>query len=72
MTWLSMTKVPGGSVPGRALLLDRSRPPRVSEWVCDRLTTGQVAMLAGYTQRHLRIVNDVEHRSVVPPLLGRS
>jgi hypothetical protein len=40
------------------------------EWVCDRLSPGQVARLRGYTERHLAIVNDRSTRSSVPTLLG--
>jgi hypothetical protein len=40
------------------------------EWVCDRLTEGQVARLRYYSERHLRIVNDRQARSLVPALLG--
>jgi hypothetical protein len=40
------------------------------EWVCDRLSEGQVARLRGYTERHLAIVNDRRTRSAVPALLG--
>jgi hypothetical protein len=40
------------------------------EWVCDRLTEGQVARLRAYTERHLAIVNDRQTRSAVPALLG--
>jgi Family of unknown function (DUF6390) len=40
------------------------------EWVCDRITEGQVARLRGYTERHLAIVNDAAARSAVPGILG--
>jgi hypothetical protein len=40
------------------------------EWVCDRLTEGQVGMLRRYTERHLAIVNDRATHSAVPALLG--
>jgi hypothetical protein len=40
------------------------------EWICDRLTDGQVARLRRYTERHLAIVNDRRTRSSVPALLG--
>ena len=40
------------------------------EWVCDRLTEGQVSRLRRYTERHLAIVNDRATRSMVPALLG--
>jgi hypothetical protein len=40
------------------------------EWVCDRLTEGQVGRLRAYTERHLAIVNDRQTRSTVPALLG--
>jgi hypothetical protein len=40
------------------------------EWVCDRLTEGQVGRLRAYTERHLAIVNDRRTRSAVPALLG--
>jgi hypothetical protein len=40
------------------------------EWVCDRLTEGQVGRLRAYTERHLAIVNDRQTRSAVPALLG--
>jgi hypothetical protein len=40
------------------------------EWVCDRLTEGQVGRLRAYTERHLAIVNDRQNRSAVPALLG--
>ena len=40
------------------------------EWICDRLTEGQVARLRRYTERHLAIVNDRSTRSSVPTLLG--
>jgi hypothetical protein len=40
------------------------------EWVCDRLTEGQVSRLRRYTERHLAIVNDRATGSAVPRLLG--
>ncbi|MET0765287.1 MAG: DUF6390 family protein [Blastococcus sp.] len=40
------------------------------EWVCDRLTDGQVTRLRAYTERHLGIVNHRPTRSAVPALLG--
>jgi hypothetical protein len=40
------------------------------EWVCDRLTEGQVGRLRRYTEHHLAIVNDRQTRSAVPALLG--
>jgi hypothetical protein len=40
------------------------------EWICDRLTEPQVALLHRYTGRHLAIVNDRSTRSSVPALLG--
>ena len=40
------------------------------EWICDRLTPGQVGRLRRYTERHLAIVNDLRTRSEVPALLG--
>jgi hypothetical protein len=40
------------------------------EWICDRLTEAQVALLRGYTHHHLAIVNDRSTRSAVPTLLG--
>jgi hypothetical protein len=40
------------------------------EWVCDRLTEGQVARLRRYTERHLAIVNDRASGSAVPRILG--
>ncbi len=40
------------------------------EWVCDRLTEPQVGRLRRYTQRHLGIVNDAQHHSPVPTMLG--
>jgi len=40
------------------------------EWVCDRLTEGQVGRLRAYTERHLAIVNDRQTCSAVPALLG--
>jgi hypothetical protein len=40
------------------------------EWVCDRLTDGQIGQLRRYTSRHLAIVNDRRTRSTVPSLLG--
>jgi hypothetical protein len=40
------------------------------EWVCDRLTEGQVARLCRYTERHLAIVNDRSTQSTVPRILG--
>jgi hypothetical protein len=39
------------------------------EWVCDRLTEGQVARLRRYTERHLAIVNDRSTGSSVPRIL---
>jgi hypothetical protein len=40
------------------------------EWVCDRLTEGQVARLRRYTERHLAVVNDRASGSSVPGILG--
>jgi hypothetical protein len=40
------------------------------EWVCDRLSAGQLDRLRRYTERHLVIVNDRRTRSAVPALLG--
>jgi len=40
------------------------------EWICDRLSEGQVSRLRRYTERHLAIVNDRATRSAVPALLG--
>jgi hypothetical protein len=36
------------------------------EWVCDRLTTPQVARLRDYTLRHLRIVDEGNLHAKVP------
>ena len=53
----------GGVAPGEWVSLHW-------EWVCDRLTEGQVGRLRRYTERHLAIVNDRSARSPVPSLLG--
>ena len=40
------------------------------EWVCERLTNGQVAQLRHYTRRHLAIVNNADRGPLVAPILG--
>lgn len=54
------------AVAGSAFLTDLAVGDTVSlhwDWVCDRLSTAQLARLKGYFERHLRIANSgVEHR----------
>ncbi|TFD54741.1 hypothetical protein E3T55_02850 [Cryobacterium frigoriphilum] len=60
------------AVAGTGFVADLAVGDTVSlhwDWICDRLTRGQVTQLHGYTQRHLRIANSgVEHRGTAVAL----